>query len=383
MKNINIFALFVLSMLVHSCHEQQESMKDNVKTLDFQLNNKERPSTLLDRDYIKLQTTDSSFIDRSIIQLDYIDGKIFILSGGGVRNLYVFDRSGKFIQNIGKIGNGPGEFVQPMSFTVNPSLNTVAIVDIAQQKILEYNLDDFMFKSEKKLGFYSFYFEYIKEGELLLGNADAQSPNKDWMFILADNKMQILDKYIKKEFITGYSTGRSKQMYTYNGHVHGYGQYNPHIYHFVKNEMIPVYKIKFGEFDLPPEDYRRQISANNANFLPTLDLSKYIYYYCVFEVENLLNVYYTVAQQPYIGFYNKNRDFTYTFSKNDFEEDLKIGYMERPVGTIEDFIVAPLQPYDLRENLKRENTLDTKLKELAEASLEDDNPILFLYKLKK
>src|SRR5690606_22223317 len=102
-------------------------------------------------------------------------------------------------------------------------------------------------------------------------------------------------------FKTGYSTGHTKSIYKNEGQVYAYAQYNPIIYSFREGTMEPVYEIKFGEFNLPPQDFLNKISANKENFLSPLDVSDYIFHYCVFETSNVLNTYYSVSQEAYLG----------------------------------------------------------------------------------
>lgn len=57
---------------------------------------------------------------------------------------------GHFLQQIGKKGNGSGEYVTPFAFAVNEREKTLSVIDIEQQKLIFYSLDDFSFLSEKR-----------------------------------------------------------------------------------------------------------------------------------------------------------------------------------------------------------------------------------------
>ncbi|GGC49948.1 hypothetical protein GCM10011386_47790 [Parapedobacter defluvii] len=382
MKEVFIIVLIGLIFMLESCGEKEKNIGDDVLVLDFRHDGNIDPNEILTTDYIKLETNDACLIDKVIVQVEYASDKIFILSGGADRNLLVFDISGNFINSIGNMGNGPGEYVMPVSFSIDTESNVVSVVDIAQRKIIEYGLGGFDFISEKELGYYSSCFEYINANQLLLKNSDSQSAYKDWEFLLTGGNLELEDKYVTREFVTGYSTGHTKNIYKSEGQVYAYAQYNPIIYRFQNDRIEPVYHIQFGKFNLPPKEYLEAISTNNANFLAELDVSDYIYYYCVFQTSNLLNVYYSVAQEAYIGLYNRNNDQIYSFPKTYFEEQMMVGYMDRPAGTINDFIVAALQPFDLKERLEDSYNFDPKLKTLIQNSEDDDNPILFLYKFK-
>lgn len=176
-------------------------------------------------------------------------------------------------------------------------------------------------------------------------------------------------------FIHFYLLFRSVQCMYRKGH-------NPLIYRFGAGKMEPVYFLKFGNIDLPPLDYLEKVSANNANFITTLDVSDYISYYGAWETAKALSVYYTAGQKGYIGSYNKQSQQVHSFPKAYFEDNLKVGRMDRPSGTLDEFTAAVLQPFDLLELLDENYQFAPELELLLKNTDEEDNPILFLYKYK-
>jgi len=86
-------------------------------------------------DYIQLETTPESFISY-IYKIQTKDDKIFILD---IRNpsILIFDMSGKFIRRIGRVGNGPGEYIEPHDFALSDSV--VLIWDPMQWKTILYD----------------------------------------------------------------------------------------------------------------------------------------------------------------------------------------------------------------------------------------------------
>ena len=50
-----------------------------------------------------------------------------------------------FVNQIGKKGSGPGEYILLSSFFVDNNKNYIAAIDVAQDKVLYYNATDFSF----------------------------------------------------------------------------------------------------------------------------------------------------------------------------------------------------------------------------------------------
>ncbi|MDD4646233.1 MAG: 6-bladed beta-propeller, partial [Bacteroidales bacterium] len=78
----------------------------------------------------------------------YAVGKKFILIADGGRNRVVlFNRSGKFIREIGRKGKGPGEFNDPRSVAMDPQEEYVFMADWTIGRLLKYTIDGKLVKS--------------------------------------------------------------------------------------------------------------------------------------------------------------------------------------------------------------------------------------------
>jgi hypothetical protein len=189
--------------------------------------------------------------------------------------------------------------------------------------------------------------------------------------------------YLKKDFMTGYSTGYIKNIYARNGEVFAYTQYHPVIYRFREDAVSPLYRLKFGKCQLPPLDFLKRISANNVNFLPELNRSDYVSYYSVFDGGATFAVNYSVSETLYIGIHDKTNGRTYTYTQAEFQDKMQTGRIDYISGTIDGHIVATLQPFDLLQRKSEDYTFHPELQKMVDMSGEDDNPILFLFKVKK
>lgn len=53
----------------------------------------------------------------------------------------LFDRSGKFLRQIGRTGQGPGEYTDPWFVTINPNESHVLVCNASYRKILKYTIN--------------------------------------------------------------------------------------------------------------------------------------------------------------------------------------------------------------------------------------------------
>ena len=133
MKLLRIFAccsvigLFLDLMLSGCASQHADSEVEVMRVPDLTQAETAVESGLFDRfEPIVLETNDSSLI--TIIEKAEIrNDTIFILDRKKPR-LLLFDLEGKFLRNIGKVGDGPEEYTLCYNFALNPIKNQVAMV---------------------------------------------------------------------------------------------------------------------------------------------------------------------------------------------------------------------------------------------------------------
>ena len=86
-------------------------------------------------DYIPLEFTEDCALG-DIYNILIHGDNILLLSE---KQVYLFDRQGKFKQQIGRIGEGPGEYRWARDIFIHPDRNSIFVLDITGMQILEYN----------------------------------------------------------------------------------------------------------------------------------------------------------------------------------------------------------------------------------------------------
>lgn len=370
---------FLLLFLFISCNTGDN--KTAFVTVDFSGNSSLSASDLLSVSYIKLETSDNCILG-TINQCAEAGGYYILLDNTMARSLYVFNLDGSFVQQIGKKGNGPGEYISPFDFSVNERDNTISVIDIEQQKMIVFSLNDFHFLSEKRLPFYSDNMEQLPDGEYAWYNKMSSDASNSHIFI-TDRNLQIKKSFLPIDFDSGYSLGTNRKLFKQGNDVSAYIPFSPLLYRVQNDSIYPIYQFKFGEKILPPLDFLKEKSANNSNYVPVLMESPYVAFYNVYESEQLLCVPYYVDKTMYFGFYDKKKNISYNFSQDKLQSELQVGAFSSPIGTRHDgSFISLLRPGLVMQLQKQGREIDDKLMQLLNESSEEDNPILLIYSMK-
>lgn len=138
-----LFAIALLFSILNSCKNGI-----NIKNTKGQLllNNKDRlldPNVVFDTlsyQLIRLETKDQSIfgkIDKVIIK----DKFIFIFDETYAKAVLVFDINGKFLNQIGKMGNGPGEYAKLSDIDISYENNQIVLYDLNNRKLIFFDFN--------------------------------------------------------------------------------------------------------------------------------------------------------------------------------------------------------------------------------------------------
>lgn len=92
------------------------------------------------------------------------EGNIFILDGGNHR-IQKFDKNGKYLQTIGREGQGPGEFEDPAGMALDSAEDNIYIYDRYKLHIFDRNGK---FKQVVKLPKFTYQFGITKDGNIIM-----------------------------------------------------------------------------------------------------------------------------------------------------------------------------------------------------------------------
>lgn len=144
-----IFILIITLIIIGfvACKPKKESTNDGVIEIDVRaaLKNKRKvkmSEIFKDVELISLESGPDSYI-RHATNLD-IGNKYILVNGSNHNNqylVYLFSRSGKFLRRIGKIGKGPGEYIEPRAIALNEEVSRIIVSDGPKRTLMIYDLD--------------------------------------------------------------------------------------------------------------------------------------------------------------------------------------------------------------------------------------------------
>ncbi len=139
-KNICGIVVFLV-LITTGCKSREQTTSetihiDSLKQISsIELSNKEYIDSY---SIVKLESTNR--LIHQIDQIQIFEDRIYILDQQQKR-LLVFDINGKYLKDIGQFGRGKGEFIATSAFYVNPKKKTVNIIDPMRCVVLIYNLE--------------------------------------------------------------------------------------------------------------------------------------------------------------------------------------------------------------------------------------------------
>lgn len=117
-------------------------------------------------EYISLETSEASYL--SLIQdVKSFKDRIYVVDFPG--RIFVFDKAGKFIQQIGTEGEGPGEFYNLSSFAIDEDSEILYVA--TGRRLISYTLNN-EYLAEKKFPFIIDYIEIIDNKINLVAGED-------------------------------------------------------------------------------------------------------------------------------------------------------------------------------------------------------------------
>lgn len=377
LKTLSLSAILILIVLVPSCRKGRQKAATNAEIVaKVEVSESDKGFDVCQmadfEKVIPLETVGDALIGE-IDKLEMDDSHIVILDKR-MRTVWLFGIDGKFIRKIGRLGNGPKEYVSLDDMCFDKENGTVWIWDRVKQVMLEYDLTGELLK-EVATGFSSNVFAKTNEGFWLyysyLKNPDNNS------LILVNEEM---DHLVKGFFATKetFPVSLSSGFTSWAGKEYFYFPLSNVLYSLDGTEARPYIEFDFGERTLPyskimnmsPEEYETLIdSGSYLGGLKNVQLSSK---YCFFQFSSTVQNKYVTA---YYGVLDLETLKVEVFSYLN-GSDLLVDFSSLLCVTANDELVYPICPS------KHNPIYFDELRTLVPEVTEESNPILVLYRLK-
>ena len=190
---IRLLVLFCAGILVVSCREQKKSTPAGVDVKEVTF--KEAPKDFLiassfkNIHMIQLEAKEECLIS-DIKRVVDVEGKVYVLTR--TNEIFCFDRAtGKYIRTIGRLGEGPGEYVSAMDICYDEKEKCICVVDYYKSAIHKYSLDG-RFLGDRQLDKdtaegvnLTVYADCAPDGNMLLSLCmPPQKPSRDYVYMM-------------------------------------------------------------------------------------------------------------------------------------------------------------------------------------------------------
>lgn len=222
---------------------------------------------------VVLEETEHSIIGH-IDKIMYDRGRFYVLDRKMNKGIYVFNSDGSFLFNIGRVGRGHGEHIEPTDFVIADTL--VLVLDEFGKKFVRYGLDG-TYRGQNRLNAVFTNIACTENGRLIMakaGDNSNQNELRDYELFQIDIEGNILRKYYKNEYSMNFSA--SNELVAFGDKIYYARALRPGVCEVDTSGFRMKYAFDFGNKNLPL-DYERQSSGDYPRFLKRFE-SGYVYF---------------------------------------------------------------------------------------------------------
>ncbi|MDR3246669.1 MAG: 6-bladed beta-propeller [Prevotellaceae bacterium] len=141
------------------------------------------------------------------------DDHIFVLDTPISKKLFVFDKTGTFLRQIGSLGQGPGEYLGINDFCIDPKSREIYLLDDWSKKVYKYNSDNGKYISSLKLPVNDVTYRHIAylDGHLYCSICYYLQKKSDNLLMKIDTKTGEYKEYLSAN---EYNQGWNRRMAT-------------------------------------------------------------------------------------------------------------------------------------------------------------------------
>ena len=416
-KLINVIILVLFSscsgkQTTQQVQEENKSQEKSFYTIDLSkdFSGSDNETLLLsdiveDVEYVKLETTDDCLL-AGTARVFITNDDIYTLNNYSDYKLLRFDRkTGKFISQIGSIGQGPKEMINPCFVFAKDSL--VYVTSTSTDKVYVYTNENQFIRSVPFCKDRSSFEDGVGQTISVIdhqyivrhpGQLQSQFNYNQYM------AAEVIDMNSNRLFAMRDTSDVYGIMLTldwdpvrwyYKGNINFYNEPDRTVYAVTKDSIIPRYHFNLGDNKWPVMDGKL-----------TKEFIKHIKFKSFRETEDYLYLYWNQSEKGYFARFNKKTETLDVQEQEKFKgrfwhlgvQGLKndingcnrsvdfIGLMDEQSSIVqmfsasgkEDYIKVLKESQDVKFPEKRQQLL-----KLLEEMGEEDNQILAIYKLKK
>lgn len=317
-KYICTLIIGALLFAIFSCkHENSSSLKIHSDSLEKLTVNPINAKIVNISSFVKdirYWIPDSSIIIGNISKVEIHNDKYYIFDDK-TQKLCVFDQNGRYIQQISKLGNGPGEYITCRDFTVSERNKEIYILDSTPNRILVFGLDGRFLKTIPIDIMGKEIYVYEDVFWVFTGGSDyyTKRKGKDYNLFKLSKEGTVVSSYQKYNEVYDSQSPLDALLNNNDNADFHYG-INHNIYK-LDSVISQVVAVDFGKYNLP---YSEMTSENSIEYL---NAGQYARVAKTVSSENIRYVNY-IFKNRFYGFIEREGypSINYSFLNNDIDD---------------------------------------------------------------
>jgi len=385
LKNRYLFLFAVcITLSLSYCTSDDKPLEDIVLEIDISRNNNLKLSSIFrkDAEYIPLESREGHLIGE-ISKIVISDNYILAADFYNTASVFIFDRSGRFISQISRLGEGPFEYDAMMDFYFNEIREEICVFSFSG-KLIVYDISG---KGLRNIPLSTRGVKYHVAGsKIFVTGMDSEY----WLDVLSEDGTKEGEYIPIKNFI-GLEFAALINFSGTEDSVLFLPSLDQVFYCYTDCAVFPKYIIDFGINNIPDNIFNN--CKHVEDFWLKCELNNYANTINEFaETKTHLHFSFTYGKKNGHVFYNRlNGDIKCAI---DIENDIDGLHYWGIIGQVENGVIQRRWPAELKKNMQeiksRLNpeewneymTKNEHLFELAMESKEIDNPILIIYTYK-
>ena len=389
MKRVN-FSFAIILLILTGCRGNKQSTNDFI-TVDVTKSYPKKELILQDFmnvEYIPLETSDE-FLTQGLL-LSMGEKYIVVRNFGRDGDIFIFDRHGKGVKKINRMGQSPEDYSFIHSIVLDEEKNEIFVHDYSPSKILVYDLygkyiRSYKYNNDDDTLKYSDLQNYDREH--LIGydaTADFHEARQFYHLIISKQDGSVIRKIqvpFKEKKTTMVRGQEGEVTYTSLVTFHSIFPYQDQ-WILTQPASDTIYKF-LPDFSMIPIIVRiPSIQSMNPEVFLSPELLTERYYFMIAMGNNgkFLNGYVSFPQTHLVYDKQENAIFEYSVYNDDFSNKKRVG-IGSPVNS-EIAFWQRLEAYQLVEAYEK-GELKGSLKEIAAGLDAESNPVIMLVKYKK
>lgn len=370
-KSISLIYLFFIVLISWSCSENKSG------TILLKANPNAKLNVNNTSIIVQLESTSESMLSYILkSNVDLPGDRIFILSNF---NIYIFTSSGKYLSKL-KLGRGPGEITQIISFSLNTTKKLIYAIDNAI-KLCVFDYDGNMINNYDIKDFSSCDLSILNDNDVILLRNYVGGEEKYFVGVYNLQTRSIVKRFIASEkspypkntiIVANNFMKYKENVYFYTPNVFG-------IFKYKNSDFQQILSIDMGEKSVPSSLSNKYENQNHCELRKEAKSRHYVPF--ILLAVPFKDHFFIVADDDDMNCYAINMNSREIYNNGTLASYFNLpdkSSLKLPCGIQDNLIIFQCTPTDFFGSKSNENIMEVQIANHKVSIRQDDNPFLII-----